>query len=273
VLFAYPNLTSADLGEMKPYPYTARDGLNIHAYLTLPPGKEAKNLPTVILPHGGPEDRDRMRFDWLAQFLASRGYAVLQPNFRGSSGYGWDFIKAGDGEWAGKVQYDVQDGVKKLIADGIADPKKICIMGGSYGGYMALAGATFSPDLYACAISFAGLADLAKQFYSGSSFESESMSVWERRMGASRSDTKKMDALSPAEHAELVKAPILLLHSDKDVTVPIEQSKAEANALKRAGKDVLFVTMEGDDHHLSYAETRIRMLQETEKFLAAHIGK
>jgi len=273
VLFAYPNLTSADLGEMKPYPYTARDGLNIHAYLTLPPGKEAKNLPTVILPHGGPEDRDRLRFDWLAQFLASRGYAVLQPNFRGSSGYGWDFIKAGDGEWAGKVQYDVQDGVKKLIADGIADPKKICIMGGSYGGYMALAGATFSPDLYACAISFAGLADLAKQFYSGSSFESESMSVWERRMGASRSDTKKMDALSPAEHAELVKAPILLLHSDKDVTVPIEQSKAEANALKRAGKDVLFVTMEGDDHHLSYAETRIRMLQETEKFLAAHIGK
>jgi dipeptidyl aminopeptidase/acylaminoacyl peptidase len=273
VLLAYPGLTAADLGEMKPYPYAARDGLNIHAYLTLPPGKEARNLPTVILPHGGPESRDKLKFDWLAQFLASRGYAVLQPNFRGSSGYGWDFIKAGDGEWAGKVQYDVQDGVKKLIADGIADPKKICIMGWSYGGYMALAGATFSPDLYACAISFAGPADLSKQHYSGSGFESEAESIWERRMGASRSDTSRMDAQSPAEHAEQVKAPILLMHSDKDVTVPIEQSKAEANALKRAGKDVQFITMEGDDHQLSYAATRIRMLQETEKFLAAHIGK
>jgi dipeptidyl aminopeptidase/acylaminoacyl peptidase len=116
------------------------------------------------------------------------------------------------------------------------------------------------------------MADLTKAFYSGSSFESETMSVWERRMGASRSDTAKMDAMSPAEHAESVKAPILLMHSDKDVTVPIEQSKAEANALKRAGKDVQFITMEGDDHQLSYAETRIHMLLETEKFLAAHIG-
>jgi dienelactone hydrolase len=272
VLFAYPNLSAADLGEMKPYPYKARDGLDIHAYLTMPPGKAAKNLPAVILPHGGPEARDKLRFDWLAQFLASRGYAVLQPNFRGSSGYGWGFVKAGDGEWAGKVQYDVQDGVKKLIADGIVDPKKICIMGWSYGGYMALAGATFSPDLYACAISFAGPADLSKEHYSGSSFESEAESVWERRMGASRSDTAKMDAQSPAKHAELVKAPILLMHSDKDVTVLIEQSKAEAEALRRAGKDVQFVTMEGDDHQLSYAATRIRMLQEAEKFLAAHIG-
>jgi len=273
VLLSYPNLTSADLGEMKPYPYTARDGLNIHAYLTLPPGKEAKNLPTVILPHGGPEARDKLRFDWLAQFLASRGYAVLQPNFRGSSGYGWDFIKAGDGEWAKKVQYDVQDGVKKLIADGIADPKKTCIMGWSYGGYMALAGATFSPDLYACAISFAGMSDLTRAFYSGSSFESQGLSIWERRLGSSRSDTGKMNAQSPARHAEMVKAPILLMHSDKDVTVPIVQSQLEADALKSAGKDVQFVTMEGDDHQLSYAATRIRMLQETEKFLAAHIGK
>lgn len=273
ILDAYPNLQRSDLGEMKPYPYKARDGLDIHAYLTLPPGKDPHNLPTVIMPHGGPEDRDMLRFDWVAQFLASRGYAVLQPNFRGSSGYGWPFIKAGDGEWAGKVQYDVQDGVKKLIAEGISDPKRTCIFGWSYGGYMALAGATFSPDLYVCAAGFAGMYDLDRNFYSGSKFESEVESLWERRMGASRSDTSKMDSLSPALHADQVKIPVLLMHSDKDVTVPIEQSKREAAALKSAGKSVEFITMDGDDHYLSYAETRIRMLNELEKFLKAHIGQ
>jgi dienelactone hydrolase len=273
VLGAYPNLSSADLGEMKPYPYKARDGIDIHAYLTLPPGRDPKNLPVVILPHGGPEARDKLEFDWLPQFLASRGYAVLQPNFRGSSGYGWSFVQAGDGQWGEKVQYDVQDGVKKLIADGVADPRKICIMGWSYGGYMALAGATFSPDLYACAISFAGLSDLSRMLYTGTDFDSESVTVWERRIGASRGDSSKLAAISPARHADQVKAPILLMHADKDVTVPIEQSKVENEALKDAHKDVQFVTMEGDDHQLSYAANRIRMLQETEKFLAAHIGQ
>ena len=161
VLFeAYPGLQQSDVGEMKPYSYKARDGLDIHAYLTLPPGKDPHNLPTIIMPHGGPEARDMLRFDWLAQFLASRGYAVLQPNFRGSSGYGRNFVTAGDGEWANKVQFDVQDGVKKLITDGVADPKRTCIFGWSYGGYMSLAGATFSPDLYTCAAAFAGVYDL-----------------------------------------------------------------------------------------------------------------
>jgi len=272
IVFAYPDLRPADLGVMKPYAYKARDGLDIPAYLTLPPGREPHNLPTIVLPHGGPEARDMLRFDWLTQFLASRGYAVLQPNFRGSAGYGRSFTTAGDGEWARKVQFDVQDGVKKLIDDKIADPKRICIVGWSYGGYMALAGATFSPDLYACAASFAGLSDLNRAFYSGSKFESEALSVWERRVGGSRSDTGNLNAQSPAKHADQVKAPVLLMHSDKDVTVPIEQSKFEADALKSAGKPVQFITMDGDDHQLSYAKTRIQMLTELEKFLAANIG-
>jgi dipeptidyl aminopeptidase/acylaminoacyl peptidase len=272
LLQAYPALQQSDLGEMKPYPYKARDGLDIHAYLTLPPGRDPHNLPTIIMPHGGPEDRDMLRFDWVAQFLASRGYAVLQPNFRGSSGYGWPFITAGDGEWANKVQFDVQDGVKKLVSDGVADPKHTCIFGWSYGGYMSLAGATFSPDLYACAAAFAGVYDLDRLLYSGSKFESESTSVWERRMGASRSDSDKMYALSPAKHPDQVKAPILLMHSDKDVTVPIEQSEIEERGLKKFGKQVQFVKMSGDDHQLSYASTRIQMLTELEKFLATNIG-
>jgi acetyl esterase/lipase len=268
---AYPALHPSDLGEMKQYAYTARDGTAIDAYLTLPPGKTPHNLPTIIFPHGGPEARDMLQFDWWAQFMATRGYAVLQPNFRGSSGYGWDFVKAGDGEWAGKVQYDVQDGVKKLIADGIADPKRICIVGASYGGYMALAGATFSPDLYRCAVSYAGLSDLAHDIYRGTTFESESVSIWKRRMGADV-DSAKLDAQSPAMHADQVKIPILLIHSEKDVTVPIEQSEIEEKALKQAGKSVEFVRLAGDDHYLQLADARIRMLKELERFLSAHIG-
>ena len=151
IVTTYKELTAADLGEVKPYPYKARDGLDIPAYLTLPPGKQPNNLPAVILPHGGPMDRDKLQFDRIAQFLANRGYAVLQPNFRESSGYGVKFLEAAYGQWGLKMQDDVTDGVKKLIADGIADPKRICIVGGSYGGYAALAGAAFTPDLYACA--------------------------------------------------------------------------------------------------------------------------
>jgi dipeptidyl aminopeptidase/acylaminoacyl peptidase len=267
----YPALKSSDLGVMKPYPYTARDGLAIHAYLTLPPGGAARDLPTVIFPHGGPEARDQLQFDWWAQFMASRGYAVLQPNFRGSSGYGSGFMHAGDGEWAGKVQNDVEDGVKKLIADGIADPKRICIVGASYGGYMALAGATLSPDLYACAVSYAGTADLTRMFYTGSAFESEAVSIWKRRIGADV-DSSKLASQSPANFADRVKIPILLIHSERDTTVPIEQSEIEAKALQRAGKQVEFVRLAGDDHYLEFADTRIELLKKIETFLAAHLG-
>jgi acetyl esterase/lipase len=268
---AYGSLKSSDLGEVRPYPYKSRDGFDIHAYLTLPPGRDPHNLPTVVFPHGGPEDRDSMDFDWWAQFMASRGYAVLQPNYRGSSGYGWDFVQAGDGEWAGKVQFDVQDGVKKLIADGIADPKRICIVGASYGGYMALAGATFSPDLYACAVSYAGVSDLGRVVSADTTLGPEAVSIWKRRIGADK-DSSKADSASPANFAGQVKIPVLLLHSDKDTTVPIEQSQIEEDALKRAGKHVEFVTLEGDDHQLEYSVTRIKLLEEIERFLAAHIG-
>jgi dipeptidyl aminopeptidase/acylaminoacyl peptidase len=262
---AYPTLKSADLGEMKPYPYKSTDGTDIHAYLTLPPGKDPHNLPAVIFPHGGPEARDAIGFDWWAQFMASRGYAVLQPNFRGSSGYG-NFVDAGDGEWAGKVQDDVTSGVRKLIADGIVDPKRICIVGASYGGYMALAGATFSPDLYACAVSVAGVSDVDALLYRGTLYESEGSTYMKKKTGG---DLAK---LSPANFADRVHIPVLLIHGDKDTIVPIRQSEIEANALKRAGKDVQFVTLQGDDHFMEFAPTRTQMLRELERFLASNIG-
>jgi len=172
---------------------------------------------------------------------------------------------------AGKVQDDLEDGVQRLIADGIADPKRICIVGASWGGYLALLGGSFKPDLYACAISYAGVSDLNHDLYTGTTFESESVSLWKRRLGADK-DSGKMDSQSPRNFAERVKIPVLLIHGDHDTTVNIDQSQIEERALKHAGKDVEFVTLEGDDHNLEYAETRTRMLKETERFLGAHIG-
>ena len=268
----YPGLSQSDLGEMKPYPYAARDGLSIHAYLTIPPGRSLKNLPVVVMPHGGPDSRDAIGFDWWAQFMANRGYAVLQPNFRGSSGYGSKFTGAGLHQWGLKMQDDITDGVKKLIADGIADPKRICIVGASYGGYAALAGATFTPDLYACAISFAGVSDLPAMMLSErtrNGKDSDVISFWQSRIG---DDTGQQQATSPALHAAQVKCPILLLHGDGDTTVPISQSETEEAALKAAGKSVRFVRLEGDDHYLRLAATRVQLLKEVETFVSANIG-
>jgi len=271
----YPELREADLGEMRPYPYKARDGLDIPAYLTLPPGKDAKNLPTVILPHGGPEARDEIGFDWMAAFFANRGYAVLQPNFRGSTGYGVKFLEAGFGQWGLQMQDDVTDGVRKLIADGIADPKRICIVGGSYGGYAALEGAASTPDLYACAASWAGVFDLRKFLRTGArdyGKYSWMISTWTRYIGDRYDDSEKLDAASPALHADKIRCPVLLMHGAGDTTVRVDQSEEMNDALKDAHKNVSFVKIDADTHYMELADTRIRFLTETEKFLKANIG-
>jgi dipeptidyl aminopeptidase/acylaminoacyl peptidase len=273
---AYPDLQDSDLGEMKPYPYKARDGLDIPAYLTLPPGKTAKGLPVVVMPHGGPDSRDSIGFDWMAQFFANRGYAVLQPNFRGSSGYGKAFTDAGLHQWGLKMQDDLTDGVKKLVADGIADPKRVCIVGGSYGGYAALAGAALTPDVYACAVSFAGVSDLPKMLKEERTRygkDSQAASFWISRIGSSFEDTDQLVATSPARQAVRIKCPVLLLHGEGDTTVPIEQSEFMADAMKSAGKQVEFIRFPGEDHYLNLADTRIRFLKETAAFLEKNIGK
>jgi dipeptidyl aminopeptidase/acylaminoacyl peptidase len=272
---AYPMLTAADLGDQKPYVYTARDGLEIHGYLTLPPGvTDPKNLPMVVFPHGGPEARDAIGFDWLGQFMANRGYAVFQPNFRGSTGYGSAFLRAGDGQWGHKMLDDITDGTKKLIVDGIADPKRICIVGASYGGYAALAQATFTPDLYACAVSYAGVFNVQSifEFDMRATNDNRNIEALERRrFGTSMSDTSALSAVSPAFHANQVKAPVLLVHSLKDVTVPASQTTEECRALERAGKQVQCIAIEGDDHYLSRSTTRIQLLKLTEQFLAKYL--
>jgi dipeptidyl aminopeptidase/acylaminoacyl peptidase len=275
LMSSYPALQPTDLGDMKPYLYKADDGLDIHAYLTLPPGRDPHKLPLVVFPHGGPEARDRQGFDWWGQFMASRGYAVFQPNFRGSAGYGVRFRDAGDHQWGRKMQDDITDGVKKLIADGVADPKRICIVGASYGGYAALAGATFTPDLYACAVSYAGVADLPAMLGTdlrGSSDNSALAAYDRKHIGDRYSDEKMLQDASPALHADQVKVPVLLLHSTNDLTVSVDQSKEEAAALQKYGRPVRFIELPGDDHYLKVQDARLAVLRETEAFLAQNIG-
>jgi len=256
---AYPDLHAPDLGSMQSYPYKARDGLEIPAYLTLPPGKPVSALPLIVMPHGGPDARDRIGFDWMAQFFANRGYAVLQPNFRGSWGYGHKFTEAGLHQWGLKMEDDLTDGVKKLVSDGMVDPKRVCIVGGSYGGYAALAGAALTPDVYACAVSFAGVSDLPKvlaEERARNGKNSQTVSFWTSRIGDTWDDSDQLGATSPARQAAKIKCPVLLMHGEGDTTVQIEQSEIMADAMKSAGKPVEF----------------IRFLKETEAFLKKNIG-
>jgi dipeptidyl aminopeptidase/acylaminoacyl peptidase len=272
---AYPGLREPDLGAKKPYPYKARDGLAIPAYITLPPGKVAKGLPLIVMPHGGPDARDSIAFEWWPQFYANRGYAVFQPNYRGSSGYGRAFTQAGLHQWGLKMQDDITDGVLKLIADGIVDPKRICIVGASFGGYTALAGAAFTPDLYACAVSVNGVSDLPRMLTSEAQdygYDGKAYSFWVSRMGDPSADSARLKATSPAMNAAKVRCPVMLIHTAGDTTVRIEQGEEMERALKSAGLPVEFVRIEGDDHYLELADTRIRILNETEAFLAKYIG-
>jgi dipeptidyl aminopeptidase/acylaminoacyl peptidase len=234
-----------------------------------------RNLPLVVLVHGGPTARDDFEFDWWASFLASRGYAVLQPNFRGSSGYGAAWEEAGYREWGRLMQTDVEDGALVLGRNGIADPERICIVGGSYGGFAALAGAALTPERYACAAAIAGVSDLPMMLSNVAiAIGSQSMPSdwWGMLIGDRREDGAALRAVSPAHQAANVRAPVLLIHGANDTVVPIAQSRRMADALRSAGKDVRLVEYPGEDHWLSDATTRIAMLRELETFLAAHLG-
>jgi dipeptidyl aminopeptidase/acylaminoacyl peptidase len=262
------DLKPEDISPVKAVRYRAADGLEISGYLTLPRGRDPHGLPLVVLAHGGPASRDTPGFDWWAQALASRGYAVLQPNFRGSAGYGQDFLAAGFGQWGRKMQTDLSDGVRDLVRQGVADPKRVCIVGGSYGGYAALAGATLDRGVYRCAVSYAGPADLASQI--GDSRQKgglETLRYWERFIGAQGPQDPVLAQLSPAAHAAQADIPILLIHGRDDTVVSIGQSRRMADALRAAGKPVELVELPGEDHWLSRGATRLQMLQATVAFL------
>jgi dipeptidyl aminopeptidase/acylaminoacyl peptidase len=256
---------------VKPISYPAADGVVIPAFLTLPKDREAANLPLIVLPHGGPQAADSNRFDWWAQALANEGYAVLQPNYRGSA-LSPKFVALGYGEWGRKMQSDLSDGVRRLAQQGTINPNRVCIVGASYGGYAALAGMTLDPGVYRCAVSVAGLSDL-KRFlghrYSWAE-TTRAYRYWERFLGVSTSSASTLDAISPIEHVKAVTGPVLLIHGRDDTVVPYDQSEAMASALKHAGRSVSLVTLKNEDHWLSRSATRLQMLQATVEFLRAN---
>ncbi|QTC93391.1 S9 family peptidase [Brevundimonas goettingensis] len=272
---AYPTITPEMVAPVRLVTYDAADGLEIHGYLTLPPGRaDARGLPLVVLAHGGPEWQDESGFDWEAQAMASRGYAVLQANFRGSTGYGLSFLEAGYGEWGRKMQTDLSDGVRYLAGEGVIDPKRVCIVGASYGGYAAMAGPTLDHGVYRCAVAVSGVSDLRRMIAweaaQGVRKDNETVRYWNRFMGGDGPGDRSLDARSPARLAETADAPILLIHGRDDTVVPIEQSRVMAAALRRAGKPVELIELSGEDHHMSREETRTQMLTETVRFLEAN---
>ncbi|MDB5417409.1 MAG: prolyl oligopeptidase family protein [Phenylobacterium sp.] len=270
----YPELKGVALGTTSWITYKARDGLEIPAYLTLPPPGSTGSAkpPLVVLPHGGPTARDHFDFDFLAQFLAVRGYAVLQPQFRGSWGFGKAFEDAGRGEWGGKMQTDLLDGVAFLATSGQIDAARVCIVGASYGGYAALAGAALHPESYRCAAAIAGVSDLGLLLAEeGRLYGSDSASLSELRHDLGDAPYGKLEAVSPAKQAAAVRAPILLIHGDKDTVVQLEQSLHMADALKAAGRPFQMVVLEGENHYLTMSATRTKTLEAVDAFLAKNL--
>ena len=263
----YPDIPEEWITKKSAVTYKAADGLTIHGYLTLPPFKTLKDLPLIVLPHGGPQSRDYIAFDWQSQVLASRGYAVLQPNFRGSSGYGRAFVDAGHGQWGRKMQTDLSDGVLWLVSQGVADPKRVAILGASYGGYAALAGATLEPGIYRCAISIAGPSDLNAMIITEAAkalnTNGSTVLYWKQFMG----DPTGYNDISPARQAAQAYCPIMLIHGTDDTVVPIDQSQRMVTALKAAGKSVEFITYKGQDHWETIGSARIQMMKSALDFL------
>jgi dipeptidyl aminopeptidase/acylaminoacyl peptidase len=268
---AYEGLTR--IAEVRFIRYRAADGLMIQGYLTLPRGHVERDLPLVVLPHGGPAQRDTGDFDWWAQALASQGYAVLQPNYRGSA-LDWRFVSLGFGEWGRKMQRDLSDGVRYLVNQGMVDPKRVCIVGASYGGYAALAGASLENGVYRCAVSVAGISDLKRMlsWVAAKAGRSDGLGsrYWDRFLGVTGPSDPKLGEISPVEHVRETSVPVLLIHGRDDTVVPFEQSQAMADALKRAGKPVELVALKHEDHWLSHSATRLQMLQATSAFLRAN---
>ena len=260
----YPEL----VGPVSTFEYTASDGLEMDGILTVPPGAEPIDLPLVMLPHGGPHSHDKEGFDWWAQAFASRGYAVFQPNFRGSTNRDEAFIQAGYGEWGGKMQSDVSDGLAALAKEGIIDPSRACIVGASYGGYAALAGVTLQQGLYRCAVSVAGVADVS--LMSRIESKENSSKVRARSFKRQLGPKSNFKTISPRHHADKADAPILLIHGVDDTVVHFQQSEKMADALKDAGKPYEFLKLDGEDHWLSLAKTRMAMLEATVAFVEKH---
>jgi dipeptidyl aminopeptidase/acylaminoacyl peptidase len=263
---AMPGLPPALMSSVEAVEYKARDGMTIPAYLTIPNGSERTNLKVVVLPHGGPGARDDRSFWFLSQFLASRGYAIFQPNFRGSTGYGKRFEHAGRKEWGGKMQDDVTDGANWIVEQGIASPDQMCIVGWSYGGYAAAMGAVKTPGLFQCAASINGVMDLPRLIADDKKYVGGS--VWTRHIGLEDESAK---AVSPYHLAENIQVPMLIIQAEDDVRVHEDQGRRMARRLEKLKKPVVYVPVELGGHSMTNEQARLVILSSLEKFLGNNL--
>jgi len=288
--FYYLNLESGEsrlLGEgamnqyadtlttMKPIKVTARDGLPLEGYMTLPKGSnENSQLPTVLLVHGGPWARDTWHYDTATQFLANRGYAVLTINFRGSTGYGKEFMFASEKQFAGKMHDDLIDTIDWAIDQGISDPNRIAIMGRSYGGYATLVGMTMTPDRFACGIDIVGVSDLETLLEDFPPYWRNSLHLWHRMVGdpANPADLADLKKRSPLNFAQAVQNPLLIIHGVNDPRVAVDQSERMVSELKKYDKQVKYIPIKGEGHSFQHWKNQLKIYRESEDFLASCLG-
>ncbi|MEG4814562.1 S9 family peptidase [Microcoleus sp. K5-D4] len=266
-----PKLEGLQLSSMEPISYTARDGLTIHGYLTKPVGVSTP-VPTVLLVHGGPWARDTWGYNPQAQWLANRGYGVLQINFRGSTGYGKAFLNAGNREWAAKMHDDLLDGVNWLVETGIAQQDKIAIMGGSYGGYAALVGLTFSPDVFACAVDIVGPSNLITLLQTIPPYWEPRKASLYHRVGNLETEPEFLKSISPLSFVDRIQKPLLIAQGANDPRVKLPESEQIVNAMKQAGKPVEYVLYTDEGHGFARPENRLHFFAIAEEFLAKYLG-
>jgi len=272
LFYARPELAEYTLADMEPLALESRDGYTIHGYLHVPVGSTRHHLPTVLLVHGGPWHRDIWGFDPEGQWLANRGYAVLQVNFRGSTGFGKAFLNAGDREWGGKMHDDLVDAVRWITAQEIADPDRIAVYGGSYGGYAALVGATFTPDLFACAVDIVGPSNLLTFIETIPPYWSAYKAMLHKRVGNPATEEEFLRSRSPLFHAHNIKIPMLIAQGANDPRVKQSESEQIVAVMKEKGIDHDYLLFPDEGHGFAKPENRIKFYAAAERFLALHLG-
>lgn len=272
LFYARPDLADYTLATMKPVSFQSRDGFRIHGYLHIPPASNAKNVPLVLNVHGGPWHRDTWGYDPEGQWLANRGYAVLQVNFRGSTGFGKEFLNAGDKEWGGKMHDDLVDAVRWAVDQGIADPTRIAIYGGSYGGYAALVGATFTPELFKCAVDIVGPSNLITFIETIPPYWSTYINMLHKRVGNPETEADFLRSRSPLFHVDSIKIPVLIAQGANDPRVKRAESEQIVAAMKRKGIEYEYMLFPDEGHGFAKPANRLKFYAAAERFLAKHLG-
>jgi dipeptidyl aminopeptidase/acylaminoacyl peptidase len=267
-----PELSRYDLAPMEPFSYQARDGLTVHGYLSFPPGQERADLPAVILVHGGPWARDTWGYDAHAQWLANRGYLCVQVNFRGSAGYGKAFLNAGNRQWGAAMQNDLTDAVAHIISRGWADPAKVAIMGGSYGGYATLAGAAFTPDLYCCGVDIVGPSNLITLIETIPPYWAPMIAQFHHRVGNPATDAEFLWSRSPLSAVGQIRIPLLIAQGANDPRVKQAESEQIVTALQKAGIEYDYMLFEDEGHGFAKPENRLKFFGAADQFLARFLG-